>query len=46
MKENKTKATSVPVARLYINKLEDVDLEVLQEIIARDYARTENESKK
>ena len=28
------------VACLYINKLDDVDLEVLREIIAGDYART------
>ncbi|MCG8435158.1 MAG: DUF1801 domain-containing protein [Gammaproteobacteria bacterium] len=28
------------VACLYINKLDDVDLEVLREIIARDYAET------
>lgn len=28
------------VACLYINKLEDVDLQVLREIIAREYART------
>ncbi len=28
------------VACLYINKLDDVDLEVLREIIAREYART------
>jgi hypothetical protein len=28
------------VACLYINKLDDVDLEVLKEVIARDYART------
>ena len=28
------------VACLYINKLDDVDLEVLREVIARDYART------
>jgi len=28
------------VACLYINKLDDVDLQVLREIITRDYART------
>lgn len=28
------------VACLYINKLDDVDLQVLREIIAREYART------
>ncbi|MBT8083901.1 MAG: DUF1801 domain-containing protein [Woeseia sp.] len=28
------------VACLYINKLDDVDLEVLQEIVARDFAKT------
>lgn len=28
------------VACLYINKLDDVDLQVLREIIARDYAKT------
>ncbi len=28
------------VACLYINKLDDVDLEVLREIVARDFART------
>lgn len=28
------------VACLYINKLDDVDLQVLREIIARDYTRT------
>ncbi len=28
------------VACLYINKLDDVDLQVLREIIASDYART------
>lgn len=28
------------VACLYINKLDDIDIEVLREIIARDFART------
>lgn len=31
------------VACLYINKLDDVDLDVLREIVARDYARTVKE---
>jgi hypothetical protein len=29
------------VACLYVNKLDDIDLEVLREIIARDYAMVE-----
>lgn len=33
------------VACLYINKLDDVDLEVLREIIARDFARALQTSK-
>ena len=28
------------VACLYVNKLDDVDLQVLQEIVARDYSKT------
>ena len=32
------------VACLYINKLDDVDLDVLREIIARDFARTINKN--
>jgi len=32
-------------ACLYINKLDDIDIQVLREIISRDYARSLNTSK-
>jgi hypothetical protein len=44
MAENKTRPTSASVDDLYINKLDDIDLDVLRGIVTGQYAAI-NETK-